>query len=79
MKCTIKCECKCEVTLTDRNIAKLSSFRCPSCNQEIPSAHIEKLKQCFQLMKECERVPRENRSKGIVFDATDPFHITFQP
>lgn len=78
MKCTIKCQCGCTVSIDETNAKKISTFNCPVCNQALDSEYIEKIKQCLSFMDECKRVKRKNLASGGIADMTYPFSITFE-
>lgn len=78
MNCIIKCSCGCSVSLSEKNIHKISNFSCPACNQPLSLEYIEKIKQCITLMDECKKVKHKNTASNGFVDMTSQFNITFE-
>ncbi len=78
MKCAIKCSCGCSVTFAEKQILELKSFTCPACSNVFPETHVEKIKQCYTLIKECKTVQRTDSVHGGVLDLTPLFTVSLE-
>lgn len=78
MTCTIKCSCGCSITFAERQILGLKSFTCPVCSTIFPEDHVEKIKQCDRLIKECKTVKRTDSVRNGILDLTPLFTVSLE-